>query len=38
MDALARLIGAWSAGGSAVLAHPGIDDVDHLRRVENVTA
>ncbi len=38
MDALARLIGAWSAGGSAVLAHPGIDDVEHLRRVENVTA
>jgi uncharacterized protein (TIGR03089 family) len=37
MDCLAQLLGAWAAGGSAVLAHASAGDVEHLRRVENVT-
>lgn len=34
---LAGLLGAWNAGGSAVLLHPDVDDTEHLRRAENVT-
>ena len=35
---LAGLLGAWAADGSAVLLHPEVEDTEHLRQTEQVTA
>ena len=35
---LAGLLGAWAADGSAVLLHSDVEDTEHLRQTEQVTA
>lgn len=38
MDSLARILGAWAAGGSAVLLHESVEDTESLRAAERISA
>ncbi|GAB3273965.1 TIGR03089 family protein [Sinomonas notoginsengisoli] len=38
MDSMAQLLGAWAAGGSAVLLHESVEDTRALRDAEKVSA